>query len=300
VKDVYIESSAVNLPQTRKAGHLVSDASMADMAIAVGKRLLEKYPDHVRKEISHVVVACVGPPGEMYENVATRVQFELNLDKQVSFIQLAGGCYVALSAIEVASTFLNSSDSKYAMVITTDFLSKYVTEKTYKQRPSSTRWGDGAAAMLLTNQPGGKIKVGSFYSMTDGSSWEQYRIKDLGGKLEFDFQDAPENFKSYDMAMAAETIKRCLRKNKLQASDVEGIILLNRSNHFGEHLRSSLGEEGLELHQSFNEIGHLGGTDLLVNIHDLINSQDGPTGRYLVYSCGYGFTWASGLIEIFN
>ncbi len=298
MKNIFIADSAIHIPISRKHGHVVADGSMGDMAVCVGRKILEKYPEEMKHEISHVVVACVGLVGEVFESMASRIQHELKLDSRVSVIQMVGGCSVSLSAFDVAARLLSGSPSQYAILITCDSISRLVNEKTYVQRPSSARWGDGAAALLLSNKRHGKIRIGEFHSMTDGASWEQCRIINQSGRLEFDFLEAPVDFKKYDLMMASETIKGCLKKNDTDISEISGLILLNRSNGFGAKLRDSIGSSSMELYQSFDEIGHLGGTDLLVNIHNVITSPQMSSGRYLVYSCGYGYTWGSGLIQI--
>lgn len=269
--------------------------TLSDMALTVSQKLkLERFKD--KKGV--IIFASASISVDDQESTANRLQYELELSKEVVTLQLTGGCYISMQALEVGKSLMSSDPSmKFALVVTAEKFSCLVSEETKEQRQSSHMWSDGASAVIIENSNEG-IKIDNYKVHTDGESWFDCKVV-LGkdGKREWGFADTQSNLYYDDGKKALDVINDCLDAAKLKCSNLSGVVIINRSRGFAKKIMQNLECTSLPVYESFLEVGHAGCSDLLYNIEILIHKNP-PKGKYLIYTCGYGYVRSASILTL--
>ena len=98
----------------------------------------------LRPEDTDLIVCSTSTPDSMYPSVASRVQERLGAHGPAFDVQAA--CTGFLVAMSVADRFVSSGESKQAIVIGTETLTKILN---FKDRGTCVVFGDGAGAVVL-------------------------------------------------------------------------------------------------------------------------------------------------------
>src|SRR5947207_3840141 len=111
----------------------------------------------MRPQDTDLIVCSTSTPDSMFPSVASRVQQRLGAHGPAFDVQAA--CTGFLYAISVADRFVSGGDSKQAIVIGSETLTKIIN---FKDRGTCVVFGDGAGAVVLgpsTNGAGIKASV---------------------------------------------------------------------------------------------------------------------------------------------
>ena len=269
--------------------------SLSDMAL---ESALKLKLDRFRQNKGIIVFASASIPVDNYQSVANRLQFELDLSKEVMTLQIAGGCYISMQGLEVIKAMLQSDPSfEFGILVTAEKFSSLVSSETKESRPSSLMWSDGSSALLVERSNRG-FSIDSYVSHSDGESWYDCQIGvSKQGSLEWQFAEEQSNLYSDDKKKALMVIKNCIDKANVKCGDLKGVIILNRSRGFARAIVDQLGLNDLPVFESFLEVGHAGCSDLFYNIEKVVKSKAAP-GQYLVYTCGYGYVRSASILSL--
>jgi 3-oxoacyl-[acyl-carrier-protein] synthase III len=273
------------------------ESTLSEICIAAIKNLKDTSIFHPDNN-GAIIVASASMPVDHNESIASRIQYEFGLPTSTLAYQLTGGCYISLQAIQLGKDILNSNKQlDYILVVTGDKFSHLVSEKTSKLRPSSSMWSDGASALIIERGTHG-FNIDNFHSEVDGSSWYDCKLKaDKQGQLAWTFADEQSNLYASDQDDALQVIHQSLTKAKIKSADLKGFVVINRSRGFAKKIINALHRPDLTVYESFLDIGHAGCADLIVNIEKMVNSNK-MLGKFLVYTCGYGYVRSSAIINI--
>src|SRR3984893_5893238 len=98
----------------------------------------------LRPQDTDLIVCSTSTPDSMYPSVASRVQERLGAHGASFYVH--SGCPAFLVAISVADRFVSSGESKQAIVIGSETLTKILN---FKDRGTCVVFGDGAGAVVL-------------------------------------------------------------------------------------------------------------------------------------------------------
>src|SRR2546421_12977071 len=118
------------------------DETATDLATEAAKDALRAAG--LRPEDTDLIVCSTSTPDSMYPSVASRVQERLGAHGPAFDVQAA--CTGFLVAMSVADRFVSSGESKQAIVIGTETLTKILN---FKDRGTCVVFGDGAGAVVL-------------------------------------------------------------------------------------------------------------------------------------------------------
>lgn len=155
--------------------HRTSEHQTAsDLGVAAAKRLFAHLGID-GQDIGALVFASHSPD---YRRPATAciIQHRLGISKEAAAIDVSLGCSAFVYGLQVASSLLNSSDARLALLITGDTAGKSVN---YADRSSAMLFGEAGAAVIIekTDAPVAPIRG---LLRTDGSGWK-YMIIPGGG-----------------------------------------------------------------------------------------------------------------------
>jgi len=118
------------------------DETATDLAAEAAKDALRAAG--LRPEDTDLIVCSTSTPDSMYPSVASRVQERLGAHGPAFDVQAA--CTGFLVALSVADRFVSSGESKQAIVIGSETLTKILN---FKDRGTCVVFGDGAGAVVL-------------------------------------------------------------------------------------------------------------------------------------------------------
>ena len=118
------------------------DETATDLAAEAAKDAL--MAAGLRPQDTDLIVCSTSTPDSMYPSVASRVQERLGARGPAFDVQAA--CTGFLVAMSVADRFVSSGESKQAVVIGTETLTKILN---FKDRGTCVVFGDGAGAVVL-------------------------------------------------------------------------------------------------------------------------------------------------------
>ncbi|MCA9076744.1 MAG: ketoacyl-ACP synthase III [Planctomycetaceae bacterium] len=253
------------------------------------------------QQIDLVIVGTLTPDYQM-PSTACLVQEKLGLDAPA--FDVSAACSGFMYAMVTAAQFVATGNSKTALVIGADLLSRISDPSDQRTFPL---FGDGAGAALLTK---GSPHQGLIcYQMgSDGSGVEQLYIPHGGSKHRVDEEslisgdhyvrmDGRSVFK-WAVRMLTDTIELTLEKSGMSPHDVS-LFLLHQANI--RIINAAMEQLGVPPEKVFNNVekyGNTSGGSIPIVLDEAL--RDGRIERgdtVLVSGFGSGLTWATGLMR---
>jgi len=122
------------------------EESVSDIATQAVENLLKHLDKTVVQEIHTIIVATMSSHLPT-PSVASQVQRDLNIDQAWSF-DVSGACSGFIMALDVAEKIGKEKSSGYTLVIGAEKMSNILD---FSDRGTSILFGDGAGAVLITN-----------------------------------------------------------------------------------------------------------------------------------------------------
>lgn len=120
--------------------------TVASIATNAASNLLSKLDDDIRNEIKLIIVATMSQK-EYTPSTANKVQLNLNCENALSF-DINAACSGFIYALDIAEKMSKSYPSGYTLVIGAEKMSQILD---FSDRGTSILFGDGAGAVLITN-----------------------------------------------------------------------------------------------------------------------------------------------------
>ncbi|NML67073.1 ketoacyl-ACP synthase III [Hymenobacter sp. RP-2-7] len=141
--DWIIERTGIR--ERRKAGE---GENANTMAVAATQALLAELPDFDPARIDLIVAGTYTPHDTIY-TAAHAVQRYLNIN-EIPTVSISSACSSLLNAVEIVEGYFALKKASHALVIVTEHNTAYNNET---DTMAGHLWGDGAAALLFTQEP---------------------------------------------------------------------------------------------------------------------------------------------------
>ncbi|KQP41150.1 hypothetical protein ASF44_30375 [Pseudorhodoferax sp. Leaf274] len=203
------------------------EASAATLACQTASRLLQQAPAVEKQKVQALIYCHEAPDARIPESTAGRLQHELGLAQARAFSVSQCHNTSAYAALDLALALLHGPEQiKLALVVASDKL----VFPSMKPSTDSLRFGDTAAAMVLTRDP------------SPGSSLQlvHARLAHCDGM--------PNAFESWNQAAKAGIAVRCadfieasLRECGLAADRLAGVLNCGTDETLAARVHSTLG-----------------------------------------------------------
>ncbi|WP_100374827.1 3-oxoacyl-[acyl-carrier-protein] synthase III C-terminal domain-containing protein [Bacillus sp. FJAT-45037] len=211
--------------------------SLTDLCTVAAEQAIEQ--SGVRREEIDVIVLSTATPDHLMPATVNLIADRLGL-QNIQTYQIQAGCSGALQALDVARHLLMGG-RRYALVIGGDVCNKYMdlTRDFTKLRSSElinyALFGDGAGAILLTNENVDGLEIISIENQFEGVGEEPGQIMNWFGtvpenvqelskrELRKQFQSAKEDYKAIEKKvplMTAQVLKKLLDNKKWKKEDL--------------------------------------------------------------------------------
>ncbi|MGW6270292.1 3-oxoacyl-[acyl-carrier-protein] synthase III C-terminal domain-containing protein [Streptomyces sp. NPDC055060] len=274
------------------------DLSATELAAGAASRALAEAglsPD----ELDALIVIDARSPETLMSSEATRLQARLGARRAVTFSVGGLGCASISPALLAARGLLAADDSVDHVLIAHG--SKPATPRRY--RHPVTVSGDGGQAVLVSRH--GPLRLLDVVQRTNGAYWDLFAV-DYRDRPSAEWREECADVHGYSFKLAIET-RNQLRELHRTLLDRNGMRPADVGCHLSQNL--SLGslrftEEtlGVELSgvcaDNLRRYGHLGPSDVLLNLMSAIESGDLAEGqRGLLCNVSPVAAWSLLLVE---
>lgn len=269
----------------------------SDMCVKAIKNLVDKYGT----DISDVdfIIACTTSPDQIMPNVASRVQYKLDI-KNAGCNDIYAACAGFVYGLQVAHGFVNSGIYKKVLVLGAETLSK-ITD--FEDRTSCILFGDGVGAAIV--EPSDEESFLAFNSGTNGEfghdlylSHKKNSINGVGinpnGKI---IQNGKSVFK-WAVGNIPVKIKELAEKAGLELDDIDYIIPHSANLRIIEAIAKNLNYPLERMPESVTEFGNTSSASIPLAIEKSIKNGGIKKGdTILVIGFGGGLTFAGAILK---
>jgi 3-oxoacyl-[acyl-carrier-protein] synthase-3 len=250
----------------------------------------------LRPQDTDLIVCSTSTPDSMYPSVASRVQERLGAHGPAFDVQAA--CTGFLVAMSVADRFVSSGESKQAIVIGSETLTKILN---FKDRGTCVVFGDGAGAVVLgAGVDGAGIKASVLGS--DGSGGDLIYVApgadgpEGHGRPEIRM-DGRKVFRFATEILAQATLE-ALDKANIRLEDVKLIVPHQANARIIEAAGKRLGVSPDVMVNAIANYGNTSTASIPLALKDAVAAGRLQRGDNLVLvGFGAGLTWGACVIE---
>jgi 3-oxoacyl-[acyl-carrier-protein] synthase-3 len=263
------------------------------MAIEVVKELFEKFPGE-RNDIDLIIGASYTP----YDTVATIghvVQRHFNISNTKT-LYVSSACSSVINSCEIADAFIATQKASKALIVASENNSLFSNECDVS---SGHLWGDGAAAMIISNIKKSENDLQIMDIVTHGLGNEgkgpagvYLRVKNGGLKMPHG-QDVYANACTYMTSVTVEILER----NNLKMTDINFLIPHQANFRIIESVMQKLKLRKEQLIINIDKLGNTGCASSLIGLSQ--HYKNFPKGSIIVIPVfGGGYSSGAMLIKV--
>ncbi len=257
------------------------DEYASDMAYLAAKRAIEKNGCDVNS-IDLIIVASITGK-QMTPSVANRVQKKLGITSCMSF-DVNAACTGFIYALEVASSLLETSPYKKALVIGAEKLSSVLD---YQDRNTCILFGDGAGAVLVEKD---EKYQSYFYNQAKADETDALTVKNyikMDGRKVFLF--AVDAIK--------KSILEIIKHAHMKLEDIDRFVPHQANLRIIQSVSKSMGIDIDKFVINLDKYGNTSAASIPIALDEYL--EKGMKDKYIILvGFGGGFTWGSALLQL--
>ncbi|MBN2682933.1 MAG: ketoacyl-ACP synthase III [Bacteroidales bacterium] len=289
--------------------HIAANNETAlDLAFNACDSLLKNYD----KNSIDFLVLCTQSPDYFLPTSACILQNRLDLPKNIGAFDFNLGCSGFIYGLSIAKGFINSEIANKMLLVMTDTYSKHLHKNDLSNR---TIFGDAASACIIEKAENEHIH--HFVLGTDGSGANQLivpngclrnpfnpnekEITDESGNVRTNnnlYMNGPEIF-NFTIDTVPNLVEQTLKKNQLNASDIDYYIFHQANKYILEYLRKKIGIAEEKFYNNLLDTGNTVSSTIPIAISNLLQSGKIKEGNKLLL-CGFGvgLSWGSVIVDL--
>lgn len=247
-----------------------------------------------------LVVCATSTPDHTFPAAATEIQAALGMTHGAAF-DVQAVCSGFVYALTVADKFLSSGSDKAAIVIGSETFSRILD---WKDRGTCVLFGDGAAALVLTAEPGeGALSdrgILHTHLRSDGRHRDKLYVDGgagSNGQVGHLRMEGREVFK-HAVVNLADTVDATLKATGLSGADIDWFVPHQANRRIIDATAHKLGVPQSRVVYTVQDHGNTSAASIPLAL--AVAVADGrikPGHLVLVEAMGGGFTWGSALIR---
>lgn len=284
----------------------------SDMAVSAATKLFENEPE-LKSKVDYIIL-CTQSPDYALPTTACIIQHKLGLNTSIGAIDVNQGCTGFVYSLGLANGLIISEQAENVLVLTADTYTKYIHPKDKSVR---TLFGDGAAAVLVSNTENENKKIHSFSYSTDGAGANNLIVQDGGARNPFsegshiERTDSSGNIRTdshlymnggdvftFTLKAVKVQIEKTLTKSGLTLDDIDHFVFHQPNKFMLKQIGLVCQIPNNKLHQNYEMIGNTVSSTIPILLKDLINSKQLNQGdKILICGFGVGYSAAAAIIE---
>lgn len=271
----------------------------SDLASKAALNALDKAG--LKPEDIDLIVLATSTPDALTPATAVFVQEKIGAFNAACF-DISAACSGFIYALNTASQFIKTGQSKAALVIGADVLSK-ITDWT--DRSTCVLFGDGAGAAVLV--PSEEKGVTSLFNGADGRKTGVLGINCVPVKNPFVtpekiddikiFMDGREVFK-FATSIILEAIDIVLKDSGLKIDDIKYIVPHQANYRIIEYAARKLKLPEEKFFMNLQKYGNTSAASIPIALDEMLDKGLIKKGdKLILVAFGAGLTWSAGLVE---
>jgi 3-oxoacyl-[acyl-carrier-protein] synthase-3 len=279
MKESFVREKIGFLELARKPQQLDS----SDLCVKAWEDLQHKHPFPV-ESVECAIVCTQNPDGNGLPHTSAIVHRKLGLPTSCAVFDISLGCSGFTYGLSILLAFMQAHGFRAGVLFTADPYSKVMDENDKK---TSTLFGDGAAAALVTDQP--VWLSGEFVFGSDGTKWESIIVRDgtlhMNGRAVFTFS----------VRVIPDSIRAMLQRNDCTLDQVDRLLLHQGSRHIVNAIADELGVSRKKCRFYAADYGNTVSSSVPMVLAEEFDNPDLNT--LLIAGFGVGLSWASTVLR---
>lgn len=293
-----------------RARHIASPGETAsDLAYEAADKLLNGIG--IDRSSIDALLLCTQSPDHYLPTTACVLQHRLGLPTSCAALDFNQGCSGYVYGLYLAKGLVASGMARNVLLVTAETYSKYINPR---DRTVRVLFGDGAAATLITAEPGG-AQIGAFTLGTDGSGARnlivpaggaripvcaatKVQVADDSGAIRTDenlFMDGQELF-TFTLKRVPEVVKATLAKSGAAMDDVNWFVFHQANQFMNDHLRSKLKIPAERAPVCLERYGNTVSSTIPITLCD-VSVRFNPADSVMLVGFGVGYSWGACMLE---
>ncbi|OGS45357.1 MAG: hypothetical protein A3J79_09835 [Elusimicrobia bacterium RIFOXYB2_FULL_62_6] len=274
------------------------EESSATLAVNAGREALHNAG--LKPEDINLLIISTDTPAQLSPATAAQVQHELGMKTSAGAFDVNCACAGFVTAVDMATKYLDGEEYKYAMVIGTYAMSKHLDPD---DMWTSTLFGDGAGAFILGYAPEQKGKTASSLK-ADGSYWDFMGI--YGGGTARPVDEAVLADRSHKVKVPKKfpatlnsdewppLIERAMAKLNLKPQDAQAFVFTQIRKPTIVEVMERFGLPMERTHTIMDKWGYTGSACIPMAFHDMVAHNKVKRGdRVVLCASGGGYSMAA-------
>lgn len=280
--------------------HVVREGECAsDLVVAAARQLLDMSLVN-REEIDFLFLVTQSPDYYL-PTTACLVQSRLALRNEIAAYDINLGCSGFVYALATANAWIEAGLGRCGLILTGDTYSRFIRPGDSATRPI---FGDAGTATVVRAGSGAE-HVDAFVFGTDGSGGERLLVHDGGLRHPVSADGGPHlsmdgaSIFTFTLDAVPQAVAECLRRSKLDASQVD-LFLLHQANafmlrHLTDKMKLPPEKTPIRMEKCANTVS----STLPILLADLATEKTlRPNMKLMLVGFGVGFSWAACMLEL--
>ena len=276
--------------------HFVAEREKtSDIAFKAAKNALDKVSFPAEK--LDAVILASSTSDRIIPATAAKIADMLGAKNAFAF-DLNSVCTSGLLGIWVAKSLLLSG-YRNILIVAADTYSKILNPKDFSTYPY---FGDGAGAVLLSNDMDSALEVLGGIFASDGSGYEMVTVRGGGSETphnkltsESDCYFSMKGRDVYEFAIsrASECISKLMNSEKISSSEVSQLILHQANINIIKKISEAVGLPMSKCFVNLDKYGNTAGASVLIALDEYLSSGANTGGSIILSAFGGGLTWGA-------
>jgi 3-oxoacyl-[acyl-carrier-protein] synthase III len=271
----------------------------SDLGVKAALKALDKAG--LTPEQVDLIIVATSSPDALSPSTAVYIQAKLGAYNAACF-DISAACSGFIYALNVASQFIKTGQSKTALVIGAEVLSK-VTD--WKDRSTCVLFGDGAGAAILV--PSEERGIASIFNGADGRKSEFLSVGCVPVKNPF---VTPENLEDLKISMVGsevfkfassiilEAVDKVLKDTGYSLDDIKYIVPHQANLRIIDYAARKLGASMDKFYVNLQKYGNTSAASIPIALDEMVEKGLLNKGdKIIIVAFGAGFTWSVSLVE---
>lgn len=277
-----------------------SEQASSDLGLQAALRAIEDAGIDA-SEIELIVTATM-TPDYITPSTAALIQSRLPQCKAAA-VDIQAACSGFLYGLSMVKAYVDSGMYKTVMLVATEKMSSFLD---YKDRNTCVLFGDGAAAVVVSNRGAG-LTINSVHLGADGSQPELIIIQGGGSRfpateetvkqgLHYFKMNGKEVFKQAVKVMGSSAVD-CIEKAGLKKDQVSWMIPHQANVRIMEAMAKAYDFPKDSIFKNLHKYGNTSGASIGIALDELMKNKEVKSGEHiLLVAFGGGLTWGATIL----
>lgn len=300
VKDMGLEWSAEDIYEKTgiRQRHIAASGECAsDLGVAAAERLFEQE-ERWREKIDYVLF-CSQSSDYVLPTTACLIHERLSLQPRCGALDINQGCTGFIYGLAVAKGLIEAGIAHNILLVTAETYSKYIDRL---DRGTRTIFGDGAAAVLVSESMDERPCLSGFLFGTDGKGASNLIVPNSGQRKDINksnhlFMDGPEVFQ-FSLERVPSMVRTILELTEETMDSIDWFVFHQANSFMLRHLRNKIHIPAEKFFLDMADTGNTVSASIPIALAKMKDKGVLKSGqKVLLAGFGVGYSWGGCLVE---